>query len=244
MIKQLRNYLLFGALALSSLNVARADDIFKGVKGPTKFQLDGRGTYSKNSRNIENFTNNLILKYWDGGENSIGQWAFVNLPYKFQKDKRGFGDITMGGGPRGKTRELNWFLYGALTIPTRNKGLSNERYDIRAGTFVTYLTKDKKFHIDGTVEYNFTGKNNSGINPSNEIYSGILAGGAVSDKIRFATGLTDLIRSDGDFILNSRTVFRYTLSPDMHFELTGDIGIKNKNTPKSNSLGIFARYNF
>ncbi len=244
MIKQLRNYLLFGALALSSLNVARADDIFKGVKGPTKFQLDGRGTYSKNSRNIENFTNNLILKYWNGEENNIGQWAFVNLPYKFQKDKEGFGDVTMGGGPRGRIQELNWFLYGALTIPTKNRELSNDRYDIRAGTFITYLTENKKFHIDGTLEYNFTGKNKSGVNPFNEIYSGILSGGAINNRTRFATGLTSLISGNGDFVLNSRSVFRYTFSPSIHLELVGDIGIKNKNTAKSNSLGIFARYNF
>lgn len=74
MIKHLRNYLF---LALASLSIAKADDIFKGVKGPTNFQLDERVTYSRNERNIETITTNLILKYWDGNE--IGRWGF----YKF-----------------------------------------------------------------------------------------------------------------------------------------------------------------
>ena len=241
------SYLLAGTLALSLSNNAKADDIFKGIRGPTNFQADARLTYSKNERNIESLTNNFILKYWDGEGADAGKFAFINLPYRlatFPNSNVGFGDITLGAGPRGKIQELNYFLYGALTIPTGNSKLSNQRHDIRAGTFMTYLTKDKKFHIDGALEYNFTGKNNSGINPPNEFYSGILVGGVISDKIRVATGLTDLVKNNGDFMLNSRSVFRYTFSPSMHFEFVGDVGIKNKNMPKFNSLGIFARYNF
>ena len=248
MIKQLRQYILLGALALSSLNIAKADDIFKGVKGPTNFQADTRAIYSKNERNIESLTNNLILKYWDGDSTDIGKWAFVNLPHRTIKSQdgsnTGFGDVTLGVGPRGKIQDLNYFLYGALTIPTGNSKLSNNRYDIRAGTFVTYLTKDEKLGIDGALEYNFTGKNNLGVNPPNEFYSGILAGGVISDRIRFATGLTNLVKGNGDFILNSRSVLRYTFSPSIHFELVGDFGIDNKNIPKSNNFGVFVRYNF
>ena len=59
MIKHLRNYLF---LALASLSIARADDIFKGVKGPTNFQVDERINYSKNEKKLESLTNNLILK--------------------------------------------------------------------------------------------------------------------------------------------------------------------------------------
>jgi len=111
MIKQLRNYFLLGSLFLTSLSIAKADDIFKGVRGPTKFQLDGRLTYSKNERNIESLTNNFILKYWDGEGADAGKFAFINLPYRlatFPNSNVGFGDITLGAGPRGKIQELNY----------------------------------------------------------------------------------------------------------------------------------------
>lgn len=245
-LKQLRNLILFGALFLSPLGSAKADDIYKGVRGPTNFQIDERVQYSKNENNIESLTNNFILKYWDGDK--VGKFAFVSLPYKlvnsYNSSNQGFGDVTIGAGPRGKIKNLHYFLYGASTLPTGNSKLSNKRYDIKAGTFITYLTKDKKFEIDGALEYNFTGKNNSGINPSNELYFSVLSGGVINNKIRFATGITDLIKDNKDFALNSRSVLRYTFSPRVHLEVVGDVGLKSKNIPKSNSLGIYLRYNF
>ena len=243
MIKHLRNYLF---LALASLSIAKADDIFKGIKGPTNFQIDERVTYSRNDRDIETITNNLILKYWDGDSTDIGKWAFVNLPYRIltsPNSREGLGDITLGFGSRGKIDNFHWFLYGSLTTPSGKKGLSNERYDLKIGTLVTYLTEDKKFEMDGVLEYNNTGKSSKGINPSNEIYSGVLAGGKVSDKIRAVTGLINSVKDNGDFILNSRSVFRYTFSPTIHLELAGDLSLANKNIPKSKNLGLFLRYN-
>ena len=244
MIKHLRNYLF---LALASLSIAKADDIFKGIKGPTNFQIDERVTYSRNDRDIETITNNLILKYWDGDSTDIGKWAFVNLPYRIltsPNPKEGLGDITLGMGPRGKIDGLHWFLYGSLTIPSNNEGLSNKRYDIKTGTLITYLTEDKNFEVDGVLEYNITGENNKEINPSNEFYSGVLIGGKISDKIRYVTGLTNLFKDNGDFVLNSRSVFRYTFSPSFHFEVVGDLSLSSKNISKSKNLGLFLRYSF
>lgn len=247
MIKQLRSYFLFASLVLASLSIAKTDDIFKGVKGPTNFQVDERVTYSRNEKNIESLTNNLILKYWDGDSTNIGKWAFINFPYRlatFPISNKGLGDIIFGLGPRGKIQDLYYFLYVSLTIPTGNQGLSNNRYDVKTGTFITYLTKDKKFEIDCALEYNITGKNDKDINPTNEFYSGILAGGAINNKVRFVTGLINLAKDNGDFVLNSRSIFRYTFSPNFHFELINDFGINAKNIPMANSVGFFVRYNF
>lgn len=236
------------ATALISLpyNEIHADDFLKGVKGPTNFQIDGRFSYSKNNKNIESLTNNLILKYWDGDKN--GKWGFINFPYKSIKSENnfnnGFGDINAGFGLRGKIKNFNYFLYESLTIPTGNSELSNKRYDLKTGAFITYLTKNKKFEVDGVFEYNLTGKNNSGINSVNEFYSSIFFGRAIGNKIRIGTGLTDLIKTNGDFVLNSRTAVRYAPSSKIHFEIVGDIGMKTKNIPKFKGLGVFARYNF
>ena len=244
MIKLLRNYLF---LTLASLSITKADDIFKGVKGPTNFQVDERITYSKNNKNIETITNNLILKYWDGDSTDTGKWAFINFPYRlatFPNTNKGFGDVTFGLGPRGKIDNFHWFLYGALTMANGDQELSNNRYDIKAGTLVTYLTEDKEFEIDSALEYNITGRNDKGVNHSNEIYYGVLVGGKINDKIRAINGLISLIKYNGDFILNSRSVFRYTFSPTIHLEIIGDLSLANKNIPKSKSLGLFLRYNF
>ena len=250
MIKQLRNYFLLGSLFLTSLSIAKADDIFKGVRGPTKFQLDGRLTYSKNERNIESLTNNLILKYWDGDK--LGLWGFLNLPYKninsSNKSSEGFGDISLGIGPRGRINNFYWCSYAGFTFPTgdekSNPVLGNGRLDTKIGLLETYITSDKKYEIDGMVEHNVTGKNGSGVNPSDETYIGILGGGKITKKLRLATGFTDLIKSNSDYIANWRIVLRYTASPKLHFELVGDKGIDGHNVQKSTGIGVYMRNNF
>ncbi len=236
-------------LTTSMLN-SYANDMFIGVRGPTNWQLDVRATYSENEKNIETITNNLMLKYWDG--NKLGKWFFVSVPYKFvdslQGSNKGIGDITIGLGPRGRINYIHWFLYGALMLPTgaseEKVPLGNGRLDIRTGVFATYLTGSKNFEIDGSLEYNFTGENRKNINPPNELSLGLLAGGKITEKIRFATGLTDLIKENGNFLLNSRSVLRYTVSKGLHFELVIDKSIYKDSIPNGTSIGVFARYNF
>ncbi len=236
--KILRNYVLSGSLALATVfsSSALADDIFKGVRGPTTWQLDEKIIYSKNEENLEILTNNIILKCWDGDK--FGKWGFISLPYKLVSSKKGskngLCDISIGIGPRGRIDNFNWFLYGALTLPTGNSGLSNKRYDKKIGFLLTYLSTNKKFEVDGSLEHNFTRAKSIGL----------LVGGEITDKIRFATGFTNMIRENGDYLLNSRSVVRYKVSRKLHFEVVGDLGIDSKNVLKGKNLSLFVRYNF
>lgn len=245
-LKLLSTALVMYATAIFAPVKASADDIYKGVRGPTNWQLDERIAYSRNEKNAEAVTNNIILKYWDGDE--FGKFGFISLPYKSidsnNLSENGIGDISIGLGPRGRIGNLHWMLPLTSTFPTGNNGLGNERYDLKTIILATYLTSDKKYELDWISEYAFTGENKKDINPSNEIYIGLLAGRKITDKIRFATGFTDLNKEGGDFLVNSRSVMRYTVSKELHFELVWAIGVDNKNIPKDNTVILQARYNF
>lgn len=247
---KIRNFILAGIFSLANTLPAYANDIYIGTKGPTEFQADDRIGYSRNEKGVKTLANNLILKYWDGDE--LGIWANVNLPYKFidspQGSNHGLGDISAGLGPRGRIGKFHWFLYSALAFPTGesegNVPLGNGRSDFKIGGLATYLTDDKKFEVDGTMEYALTGRNKKGVNPPDEINAGLLSGGKVTDEVRLATGLTGVIKDGGDHSLNWRSVARYTVSQRLHFELVADVGIDSENIPKSNAVSLFARHNF
>lgn len=252
LIKEVNGWVLIRALSLATAfsGSAYAADIFNGVIGPTNWQADNRITYSKNENGVEKITDNLILKYWDGS--SIGKWGFISSPYTSidapNSSGEGIGDMSIGFGPRGEIGNLHLFLYGALTLPTGNTDgsipIGFGRYDVKLGLFTTYLTPDKKYEIDSSSEYRFTGKNKEGINPPNQISLGLLGGGKLTDKTRLVTGLESLMKDDGSHLLSSRTVFRYTVSPSLFFELVGDVGIDTKNIPKGNSITFQIRSNF
>ena len=228
-----------------------ADDIYKAVKPPTNWQIDERIAYSNNNKGIESLTNNLILKYWDG--NKFGKWGFINLPYKqinSPKDsKNGIGDIAVGAGPRGTIKDLHYFLYAALTFPTGNSeaNLGNGRYDSKVGLMTTYLTFDKRYELDGIIEYTWTGKNKNGINPINEIYAGLLAGGKINSKVRAVSGFTGLVKGD-NYLIDLRVISRYIFSKKWHIQLVLDKNIKNVNLPKkkyqAGFYGFYIRHNF
>ncbi|HLC65617.1 MAG TPA: transporter [Candidatus Nanoarchaeia archaeon] len=237
-------------LATALSGEAKAGDIFIGARGPTNWQLDGRVGYSRNEKGVEAVTNNLILKYWDG--DSIGKWAFVNLPYKFVssagESDNGIGDVSIGAGPRGRIGDAHLLPYISLTLPTgdsRGKiAIGNGRYDTKIGVNATYLTQDKNLEIDASLDYNFSGENKKGANPPDEFSFGLLGGGKVTEKVRFATGIAGLVKEDGSHVVNSRSVARYTVSPSLHFEAVGEVGIQSRDIPRGVGGGIFARYNF
>ncbi|HBA27580.1 MAG TPA: hypothetical protein DCY98_09365 [Nitrospinae bacterium] len=228
-----------------------ADEITKGVRGPTLWQIDDRIIYNKTTINVEATTNNFILKYWDG--DGFGKWGFVSLPYKFINSQKGtddgLGDMAAGFGPRGRIDNYHYFLYGAVTFPTgdteKKNALGNGRYDARLAWLSTYFIADKRFEIDWIIEYTYTGENKKRVNPPDEIYiGGPLIGGKITDRIIFITGVTDLIKDNGDFLLNSSSHIRYTVSKGLHFQLVGNFGIDNKNIPKGNGVSLFIRINF
>ncbi len=243
-----RSYAL--AIGLLFARDVYADDIFKGARGPLgkDWQADERTIYSS-SGNTRQINNTFILKYWDG--DTFGKWIFVNVPYKWvgspEGSGHGFGDISVGAGPRGRVGDLHWISYAGLTFPSGESGgnikLGTGRYDKKVGLFVTYLFRNKLFQLEGAVEHNFTGRRN-GLAAPDESYRGLLAGGKLTDKIRLVSGLTETHKENEDFLLNSRSVIRYTVSPKLHFEVVGDIGLKNRNVPRGKSLGFYQRYNF
>jgi len=249
---KIKRLAVIAAMCIAALfaGKARADDISRGIRGPTNWQADSRISYSENDLDIKTTTENLILKYWDGDE--VGVFGFLNLPYKTiatpAGTSSGLGDISLGLGPRGRLGNFQFLSYAGFALPTGNDRekipFGNGRLDAKIGFAGTYLAGDKKYELDGIVERNFTGENNSGINPPDETYLGVLAGMAITEKIRFAGGPTGLMRDNGDFNLNLRTVLRYTPSSQFHLELVLDNGIKEQNVPKSNGFGIYFRRNF
>ena len=250
LVKKISTCILSFVLTFTVPTILHADDILKGpIPKKSKFQLDTRFTYTRNEKGITTLTNNIIGKYWEGDR--LGKWVFINVPYKSvindQESSNGFGDITVGVGPGGRINNLHILSYFALTFPTGDSNerpaLGNGRYDKKIGVVHTFLTNDKGFEIDTTVEYNLTGVNNKDINPPNEFYFGFIFGGKINERIRFATGLTDLVKANGDFLLNSRSVLRYTFSPKIHLEALIDHGIQNHNVLKYDGLSLFLRYN-
>lgn len=226
--------LIILALATYSSNKAYADDIFKGVSGPTNFQIDEKVFYLHNKKGTKTITNNLMLKYWD--TKKLGVWAYISLPYKFvssiKGSRNGISDVLLGFGPRGKIKmgdigSIDYFSHLALTFPTGDSGsdipLGNGRYDTRGGLIATYLTPDRKYEADISLEYIITGKNNRGQNSPNQKYAGFLVGGKIIDEMRIAAGITDLF--DGKEHNNYfRIVLRLIFSKYSHIETIGDIG--------------------
>ncbi len=147
------NYATAGMLLAAA--PASGQTIYSGVMGPTPRQLEERLTLSRNELGVESAVNNLILKYWDGKQ--IGKWFFINMPYKRLEAAEGFGDLSLGGGPRFTLGNLHFFPYGGLTLRTGADMISAERTDVKAGTFLTYLSASKGFEADAALDYNFTG---------------------------------------------------------------------------------------
>lgn len=231
--------------------VASADDIFKGVRGPTNWQLDERIAYAENDRDVQTATQTSIFKYWNGKEH--GLWAFAALPYKAVSGPNGsvdgIGDLTFGAGPRGQTKHVHWFSYVGATLPTGADGVGTDRRDLKCGAFFTYFgdadkkPKDQPFEFDGSVEYTITGNNPSGMNPPDELAVGFVAGGRINDDVRLVGGLTSVLKDNGDSLMNARAVFRYTWSPAVYMEIIADHTISAQRMPYADSITASVRWN-
>ncbi|MDD5133341.1 MAG: hypothetical protein PHD81_01530 [Candidatus Nanoarchaeia archaeon] len=266
-IKILKKAAVIGALALAiTLPVSvKAQSVFNGLKGPTKFQVDNRINYSTkeipSGENVDSFTNNLIFKYWDG--TNKGTFAFVNLPYKVIKsgeyNSSGIGDISLGIGPRFETKlkenKLGFLTYLGAVLPTGNKNskpaLGTGRTDYKLGLFGTLLSESKKYEADMALDYTLT----EGKGVSDEINAGLVLGGKVDDNLRLVAGPIINLKSggknDGDYTVNGRINVRYTPSGDigkkMHFELWYDhlLGYQGKSSVKDGeALTLVGRLNF
>lgn len=250
MKNRLNALVLTAGMALASLpGICKADDIFRGRRLPTTWQLDERVSYSVNEEDTQTTTDTVILKYSKGKK--IGIFGFLNIPFKYASSKGnsgfGIGDIAIGFGPCGNLGNLYWQLYGVLVLPVgESEGktkLGTGRIDKKIVSAFTYTTLDLRLEADGVFEYNFTGKKGSKKTP-NEVYAGVGVGGEFAKNFRAIAGLTGLVNENGDFTLGPRGVIRYTISPKLHFELIGDVSLKSEKISKTKSAGLFLRYNF
>lgn len=250
--------LTFLALGLLPLSMqAKASDIFIGGRGPTNFQIDTRLSYTEKTDNKGNktasFGDNEILKYWDGKE--IGVFGFINGSAKSidngKEKSTGLGDLVLGIGPRGtadlgKYGTLDWISYLGASLPTGDEklkpALGNGRYDLKAGLFSTWLSKQKNWGVDFSSEYTRAGKVD-GIKGKDEINFGLLGERKLNDQFRLALGLVGKLKEspkeniqDWDLTVAPRAVLRYTPknTKRWHLELIGDYDpgkVINKDLP-------------
>jgi hypothetical protein len=230
--------LLFALMLLYS--AANADDIFKGVRGPTKVQADERVMLS-GSNGVETLANTLLLKYWDGKE--LGLFGYGAMSYKSNKNVSGFSDLTLAAGPRFTIGNFNSIDYAAVVLPIGSEGISNERTDMKIGSFNTMLSQDNSYGIDAVVEYTITGANNKGANLPNELYSSLMIEGKLDDNLRAAAGMTRLDKDDGKNLVNVRAILRYIPGKTWHAELVLDKTLHSFSIPQTTNAAIFVRYN-
>ncbi len=247
--------------------LTRGDDIFKGVRGPTNWQLDSRVGYTERTdsegNEMETTTNNEVIKYWNGDK--IGVFGFINIPtYKSIRSEdassEGFGDLTFGIGPRGRidlgdTGSLNFLSYVGASLPTGNSeskpALGNDRIDLKTGIFSTYLTPDKKFEIDTSFEYTLAGENSKGVKGLDEIAAGFLVGTQLTEDnlIRVGAGLTSRFRENReggwDHAYGPRAVIRFSPPKQpWHIEVIGDYDLESKGLSKGFGVMLQLRINF
>lgn len=264
------------AVLLSQTNPVKGNDIFIGTRGSTKWQVDVRVGYSQKTDAKGNTTvtttQNDVLKYWNtiGKKEDYewGMWAFANIPALKSLDtgvskNSGFGDFTLGAGPRftldlKKKSSLHGLTYGGAVLPTGETetgklSLSGERTDVFAGGFFTYFSDaQRKFEADLALQYTFAGKNSKSFEGKNTLSGGLIFGGRAFEnkrlELRLAGGINGTLRSR-DYIAGPRGVVRITPKlkdgkKPAHFELLGDYDYFSKNISKGFSvLGQF-RYNF
>jgi hypothetical protein len=222
MLEKLVNSLGRLALAGSMLLVpsnAHADDLYKGVRGPTPWQLDLRFGHSANEEESRS-TALSVLKYWDGDE--IGGWGFVALPYALVP-KSGLSGFSIGGGLRGRIKNFHFLSYSKFT---RSQG----KYKSNIGAFFSTFSQDGKYEITGSVDY--------GIN-DHTLNAGFVAGGNITERIRLAPGFKVTKNKEG-YVVDNRWVLRYTHSKKLHFEVLQDFGLGNS---QRYSTTVLARIN-
>jgi hypothetical protein len=219
-----------GLLALP----AQADDIYKGLKGPTPWQLDTRAAHITDEKGMHGTVSTAIFKYWDKH-----LWAFAGSQYRATTSGSGVnnavGTVTLGGGPRIAYGHVGALPFVALTLPTTNDG---RRAGVRTGVAATYLSPKQHVEVDVSVEHSWTPTQTT---TRHEHTYGIIAGGG-SKRVRAAAGITAQAGPAG-YSIGSRVVGRYTFSPTLHVELLDTVDIHTKGIAKSNRLEFILRYN-
>ncbi|MFH1590595.1 MAG: hypothetical protein ABIC95_01570 [archaeon] len=240
---------LMALLSLTAVKKVHADDIHKGMRGPTMFQLHSQGTYARNEKGLQTLGTNAILKYWTGDE--LGIWGYANIPYRHKSmgdaTSSGFGDINVAIGPRGRWGDLHWKGYGGLALPTGNPDDrppgGNGRWDSTLGAIVTYLAPSGNWELSGDVKRTWTGDGEQG-NPPDELYASLLGGLQPIDRLWAATGPTMMRKDNGDYNVEWMLAIRYTPSKTWAFQVVGKTSIAGEEIPSGTSAQGQVRFNF
>ena len=255
-MKKLLKSVSLACIILAAQNSC-ADSIFRGMRGPTEWQGDVRVGISEreNSKGKTiSIVSNNILKYWDGDR--VGKFGYLAVPFKHidtgNSHNSGLGDISFGVGPRlrytNSFGEIQILSHVGLVAPTGDSdnkpSLGNDRFDFKSGFGLTYLTPGKKGEIDCALDYTMVNQEDI----SDDLSFGLLGVSKLGKNMRFGTGVIGNYKiggkSDGDYLLTSRTALRHIFSKKLHAEIWGDIDIAKKNLPSGFGITAMVRYNF
>lgn len=225
--------LAIAMLAATYAPLAKADDIFKGMRGPTSSQIDVR-VGQRQDESVSATSGNLILKHWTGDEQ--GYWGFASLSHQAISSPLGTHsneNLTLGAGRRGTIGKFHFLSYAGATLPIGEKDV---RPSPRAGLFGTYLTQ--RHDLDFAIEQAWR-------HDAPDILSGgILLGRRIDDRFRIGAGATGKMLSNDNYALGARAVLRYTQSPKLHFELIGDRDVSTHGLSSGKSFTLLGRLNF
>lgn len=229
---------------------ANADDFFKGTRGPTLIQMDNRFFWSDTDTHVEQYGANVILKYWDG--TSFGKWTFINLPVKTVETPSGrasgFADLTVGAGPRFtlESLRLHALTYVGGVFPTAvdtTPALGNDRYDLKAGTLLTWLSLNSTYDANLAVERTFAGVSGE-TDPSDESYAGFFLGRALIPSVRAGAGMLGWANDEGDYRLDAKIMARWDFLPKRAFlELGFWHTVEERDTPSRSVGELQIRFN-
>jgi len=266
-MKKILPYVLAGMTAVCGVLYpvrASAETVLRAVKGPTRYQVDNRLSYSKNNKDVETVQDVLIMKDWRYDKNSgrkHGGMFSVSIPHKSIQSpatsNEGLGDISVYGGPigripinDGKNGDLHWAITEGITLPTGDFNaklpLGNGRLDIKNNIAATWLSPGQKHEVDFAAEFTLTGRNKKGVNPPNEFYTGLVGGGKISKDLRAVAGFTESYRGNGDFIRNFRVGARYIPRRNpkgWNLETYCENGLKGKGISEATTYYFFYRRN-
>ena len=157
---------------------AHGADIYNGFEGPKTLQLDVRGAYAEDNTSdtgrIKDTSGSFRIKWWDSEKEA---WAFGVVDSK--------GNVTLGGGPnfQFETRHGKFGFLSSLGITKgkiKTEAEVDKAYAAIVGSLGSWLSKNKKYGIDASVNYN-AGTNN--------FSAGLLGGRAIGKNVRVAAGV-------------------------------------------------------
>jgi hypothetical protein len=125
----------------------------------------------------------------------------------------------------------------AVTLPTGEKGFSNDRTDIEIASRTTYRTSNG-YQANLTLKRIFTGENDNGVNPPDATYVGLLVGKKLSKNFFFDAGPIIDMSDDGTYVVSAKGMSRLFLSKYCFIEFGGTQSVKSHKGSESEKMAI------